>query len=101
MALTITAQVPLVGAFGPAVRFACQVTIAPSSCTGSTTSQQTGTVTGLRSGMILVIGMAKSTTAATATGSARVSNPDELEMDFINPGATATPTSGTCVILAI
>ena len=101
MADICSGQVPAVGNFGPAVRFAASVTVTPAAVAATTVASQTGTVTGVNTGMVLSF---RSVAPATNAGliAVRASAQDVCQFDYINPTAgNVTPTSGTVIILGI
>lgn len=101
MALTITAQAPLVGGVASVFRFAQTATIAPSSIAATTVTALTGTLSGLTTDMTLVIQQVTPAVNAAAVH-AECSAADTLKIFYVNPTAGAvTPTSGTYRILAL
>ena len=101
MADICTAQLPAVGNFGPAVRFAQSVTVTPASVAATAVASQTGTVLGVNTGMVLSF---RSVAPATNAGliAVRASAQDVCQFDYINPTAAGvTPTSGSVIIIGI
>lgn len=101
MADICSSQLPATGNFGPAVRFAQSVVVAPASVAATTVVSQTGTVVGVNTGMVLSF---RSVAPATNAGliAVRASAADVCQFDYINPTAAGvTPTSGTVIILGI
>jgi len=97
--LTITNQVPYTK-FGPAVRFACQATIDAGAIGASSQASVTGTITGLTTDMVLVVSAPVSATNAGLIN-AQVTAADTISLSYVNPAGSATPTSGTYVILGL
>ena len=86
--------------FGATCRFAAQVTVTPAAVGASSVASQTGTVTGLKTDMVLAW---KTVAPATNAGliNIRCSAANVAQFDFVNPAAAATPTSGTVYIVGI
>ena len=101
MADICSLQVPINGQFGPAVRFAAQVTVPPAAVAATTVASQTGTVTGLKTDMVLSFKTVAPATNAGLIG-IRCSAANVAQFDYFNPtDGSVTPTSGTVLILGI
>src|SRR5256885_1650797 len=97
--LTVSSQLPF-KTFGPPVRFACTASIDAGAIAASSQVAITGTLTGLRTDMIVLVNTPTSSTNAQCVAG-RCTAADVLELSYVNPAGSATPTSGTYTIVGL
>src|SRR5690348_5270270 len=97
--LTVSNQAPF-KTFGHIVRFAQQASIDAGAIAASSQVAITGTLTGLKTDMLILVNTPTSTTNAMCVGG-RCTAADTLELSYINPAGSATPTSGTYIIIGL